>query len=130
MVSIPSDEVGNCSARLILQGLDETWEHHDIELTIHARQSACTIERLADGCIAFGITGARPVALVVPSRSSVVDLHLAEGVVYHGFLLPTLLNIMTCDDLNQYRCHAVALDWSPASWSPLSTMNPLQWMPT
>ena len=130
VASIPSDELGDFPAQLTLERLDGTPEYHELGLTRHARQPVFTVERLADGSVAFCITGARPVAMEVPSRSQAVDLHLTEGVVHHGFLLPTLLNIRVRDDLDQDHCLAVVLDAPQSAWGRLPTMKPLQWMPT
>ena len=129
-LAIPSESVGDLMACLTLRALDGSQQQHDLRVVVHPRAANCNVEQLADGSVAFSIAGAEPVALAVPSRSLVQMLHTSAGVLHHGYLTPTLLEITYRDDLRTLQTYAVVLDGKAPTWGPLPTMRPLQWTPS
>ena len=126
---IPSESVGEFMACLTLCALNGAQQQHELKVVVQPRAAHCTVEQLADGSVAFSIASAEPVALAVPSRSLVQVLHTSAGVLHHGYLTPTLLEITFRDDLRTLQTYAVVIDGKALTWGPLPTMRPLQWTP-
>ena len=127
---IPSNSVGELTAFLSLRALDGSEQRHEIKVVVQPRTARCTTEQLADGSVAFAIFGAEPVTLRVPTRATVQALHANAGVLHHGYLMPTLVEINFRDDLFTLHTHAVVLDGMAPHRGCLPTMQTLQWIPT
>ena len=127
---VPTGAVGQLSAVVTAHALDGSVQQQTLTVEVCARPVQVEAQPADAGNLVFAIWGAEPVSIEFPSRGYALPLHDAQGVLQHGFFLPTLLNIVVRDDMGHIHRHALVLDAMHHVWGTLPSMKPLRWSAT
>lgn len=127
MVSLPTGICGVVRAVLCVQALDGNEQRHELVLEVQPRRPELVSRPAGMGRLLLELSGAEPLALVVPDRRIHLPLRAARVWVDHGFLLPTLAQVQFRDDLGHIRAWPLTLGDEPCDWADVQTFSELGW---